>query len=363
MLGYYVPYDETSWRSFEANAEHIDYLSAQWVEIDDCGNLLSLDDRTLVAFARERGVAVLPELLTYDSDLNHLILTDPPTRARILDQIVRYVVDEGYPGFDLDLENIEPDDRDALSSFVADLAAALHREGKILAVAAPAKVADVRDGWAGPFDYAEIGRHADLVVTMAYEFHWSGGEPGSLAPQWWVEQAVDFAASQIPKEKLLLGIAFYGYDWHATDYESGRARALTYPQAIALAERYGVTPRRDAPSRSTTFSYTSRPGEELPALPVTPNLGHEIVVRRAGACEDWSAGTVPAPTPFALAPEVPVVFEAQPREVWIEDAASVAGRIEIVRDRGIAGIAGWRIGQEDPAIWPAIRDFRDQNHR
>src|SRR5450756_7703 len=50
VLGYYVPYDATSWASFQAQAAALDYVDAQWVTADACGNVGSRDDRTLIAY-------------------------------------------------------------------------------------------------------------------------------------------------------------------------------------------------------------------------------------------------------------------------------------------------------------------------
>jgi hypothetical protein len=60
VLGYYVPYDTTSWAAFEARAGSLDYVGAQWATVDACGNVGSRDDRTLIAQAEARGVKVLP---------------------------------------------------------------------------------------------------------------------------------------------------------------------------------------------------------------------------------------------------------------------------------------------------------------
>ena len=356
LLGYYVPYDPTSWASFRAQAENLDYVAAQWVTVDACGNLGSRDDRTLIAYASERGVRVLPSLLTSSGWLNHQLLTDPETSEHFLNQIVEYVDEMGYPGFDLDLEGIDAGDRDAYSAFVAKLSMALHGRGKILTLAIPAKTADVRTGWAGPYDYAALGEHADLVLLMAYEYSWSGGPPGSIAPQTWVERVAAYAVSQMPPRKILIGLAFYGYDWNVT--LGGRARALTYPQAAALAQHYGARITVDGASQSGTFGYTARAGDVVPALPAVPAPRHDIAVRAPAECSvkqptpTPAAGPVPTPRPTPVPPLV------QEHVVWLEDAASTAARLEIVRRHGVGGVGTWRIGQEDPTVWPHLAEFR-----
>src|SRR5205814_7245047 len=114
-------------------------------------------------------------------------------------------------------------DRAALSTFVQQLSTALHEQGKLLTLAIPAKDRDVTVGWAGAYDYAALGAAADLVTIMAYEYSGPFSGPGSVAPYDWVDRVLAFAGSQIPAQKLVLGVAWYGYDWNTT---SGGARAL-----------------------------------------------------------------------------------------------------------------------------------------
>jgi len=44
--------------------------------------------------------------------------------------------------------------------------------------------------------------------------------------------------------------------------------------------------------------------------------------------------------------------------VWIEDAASVAEKLALARRFGLAGVAGWRLGQEDPRVWLLLQEFQ-----
>src|SRR5919199_2582188 len=143
VLAYYVPYDPTSWASLQANASALHTIGAQWVTIDACGNIASRDDQTLRRFADAHGLQVFPSLLTGSASPNHEILTDPDVSQHAIDEIVRYVEEEGYPGFDLDLEGIDPDDRDAYTAFVAELGAALHADGKTPSPALPPQDRDV----------------------------------------------------------------------------------------------------------------------------------------------------------------------------------------------------------------------------
>jgi spore germination protein YaaH len=261
VLGYYVPYDATSWASLEAHADQLDVIAAQWASIDACGGITARDDQTLKQFAHAHGIQVVPSLFTLSAELNHQLLADDATRANAIQNIVSYTVDEGYDGFDLDLEGIDPADRAAYSSFVTDLAAALHDHRKLLTLAVPAKERDTISGWAGAFDYAALGAQADLVTVMAYEYNGPFSGPGSVAPFDWVARVTAFASRQIPIGRLLLGLAFYGYDWNTT---SGGAVSLGYPRATALASFFQAEPEFDGAQQSLTFGYTAEAGVRAP---------------------------------------------------------------------------------------------------
>ena len=351
LLAYYVPYDATSWQSLQAHPEAIDTISAQWVTIDACGNLSSREDDTLKQFAHAHGLQVVPSLLTLSGWLNHRILGDPDVAANAIEQIVAYTVDEGYHGFDLDLEAVDASDREALSAFVAELASALHARDKQLLLAVPAKDRDVRVGWAGAYDYAALGAAADLITIMAYEYRGPFSGPGSVAPYAWVDRVLAYTTQTIPREKVLLGLAFYGYDWNTT---SGGARPLGYPQFAALAEQYGAPIEFDTESQSAAFSYEALGDVPPPLANMRPQATHAVRVRQAPACGEAPPQAPPAPT----RPPVPEPGTPQQHQVWVEDSGSVAARLSLAERYAIGGVATWRLGQEDPRVWDLFTQWR-----
>ena len=353
VLGYYVPYDTTSWNSLQAHADEVDLVGAQWVTTDGCGGLASTDDQTLKAFAEANGIRVVPSLLTSGYWLNHQLLTDETARANAIQHIVEYTLAENYAGFDLDLEGVNPDDRDALSAFVADTAAALHAQQKLLTLAIPAKVSDVTVGWAGAYDYAALGAVADLITVMAYEYRGPFSGPGSVAPFDWVQRVAAFASSQIPPSKLLLGLAFYGYDWNTT---GGGSRSVGYPRAATLADFYAAQAQFDAAQQSLTFTYTAVAGDPTPPDDqLRRPAQHTVTTRSTGPCD-----VVPPPTPPPSAVRRPLPEPGTPQEhqVWVEDSTSAAARLDLVGRYGLAGVGTWRLGQEDPGVWPLFATWR-----
>ncbi len=351
VLGYYVPYDATSWASLQAPADMVDVVAAQWVSIDGCGGLTTRDDQTLKTFAHARGLMVVPSLFTLSAWLNHRLLTDDGARQAAIRNIVGYTVDEGYDGFDLDLEGVDAADRDAFTEFVTELAGALHEQGKLLTLALPAKDHDATTGWAGAYDYASLGQVADVVTVMAYEYRGPFSGPGSVAPYDWVGRVAAFAASQIGPARMLLGVAFYGYDWNTT---SGGAQSLGFPQAMALAEHVQAEPVFDSIQQSLTFSYTADAADRPLTPPAQPRLNHVITTRNPTACDAAPPPEAARPTPTATS----VPEGLQTHEVWVEDAASVTARLSIASADNVRGAATWRLGLEDPGVWPVIAQWR-----
>jgi spore germination protein YaaH len=353
VLGYYVPYDATSWASLQAHADQLNVVAAQWASIDACGNLTSRDDQTLKQFAHDHGLRIEPSLLTGSASLDHSILADDAARATALQNIVQYTVDEGYDGFDLDLEAAAAADREALSGFVSDLAGSLHANGKLLTLALPAKDHDVMSGWSGAYDYAALGAQADLVTIMAYEYRGPFSGPGSVAPYDWVGRVADFASQQISDDKVLLGLAFYGYDWNTT---SGGTLAVGYPRAMAIAEQEQAAPSFDTNQQSLTFGYTADGADQPPPAPSVSRPQHTITTRTSGTCD-----VAPPPPPAPRPSPVPQPGTPQSHEVWVEDGGSVAARIGLVDARGLRGIATWRLGFEDPNVWSLLDQWRQQH--
>jgi spore germination protein YaaH len=354
FLGYYVPYDSTSWASLEAQADNIDYVATQTVSVDACGNVGTTDDLDLNKFAAAHNIGVIPSVFTTSGSVNHTILTSDTLSAKVIQQLVDYVVKKGYPGLDLDLEGVNATDRQAFTAFVAKASQALHAQGKTLTLAVPAKTTDTTTGWSGAYEYAALAPYADYFVIMAYAYTTSSStEPGSTAPYSWVAKVAAYTTSQIPAEKVLLGVAFYGYDWNMT--APGRARALRYDEAQAVFSAYKTSPALDPTARSATFTYIAKQNDPAIQYPKAPILSHQIETVNRPQC---GAPATPEPQPQVTpVPPKPTAWPQQ-HEVWLEDAASVAQRLNLARDYGVGGVAAWRLGQEDPATWPKIVEYR-----
>ena len=303
--GYYVAYDRSSYESIKTNMKNLDYVSPYWYHMDGDGNLVvdvSVQDRnreSVIALARQNDVKILPLVqnnVNYDNF--HYVLMDPATRSRAVRNLVDMVMSGNFDGIHVDFEGMSSTDRAGLTAFMAELHGALKPKGKLVTQAVAAKDKEQMTGWSGPYDYAELGKYNDFVVLMTYGY--GTEKPQSTAPFPWVEGTAAYASKLIPAEKLILGLAWYGYDWNVS---TGRHSALTQGQTADLIESYSPQITYDQNVQTPYFTY---------------------------------------------------VANGQWHEVWYEDRRSNEAKVDLVHKYRLAGAGIWRIGHEEPGIWEAI---------
>jgi spore germination protein YaaH len=294
-----------------AGQRALNEVCVPWYGSAPNGDVLVWDARPdFVALARSKAVRVLATVGNWDAARTHFspkvaaaILTHPRVRNRHIRALVRLCVTQGYAGIDLDWEALRARDRARFSSFVEQLARALHKRHKTLAIAVLAKLSTT-GGWGGARaqDWRRLGAAVDEFKIMCYEFSGSWSRPGPIAPTTWASRILTFAASQVKPRKVMLGIPFYGRDW--TD--GGPAVALLWSQTQALIQQYGPTVKRDRYGEAY-FRYTD--GE-----------GHK-------------------------------------HQVHFQDRRSIAAKCALIwyEHPAMRGIAVWRMGGEDPLFWNTIR--------
>jgi spore germination protein YaaH len=197
-------------------------------------------------------------------------------------------VREKAGGLVVDFEDLPAGAQADLQAFLAAARERCRRHGWTLAVTAPPANPD--------WNLSALGRAADRLILMAYDEHWQTGQPGPIASAPWFASVVKRAVAQIPTGATIVAVASYAYDWPA----NGPATVLSIPQAEALADKNGVKPERDAASGGERFTYSQG------------GVAHVV---------------------------------------WMSGAVAVKGQLGVARQAGAKGVALWRLGTEDPAIW------------
>ncbi|SNR53372.1 Spore germination protein YaaH [Haloechinothrix alba] len=310
----YVPYydQQAAFDTADAQADVFDLIHPVWYSLEASGEVVLADDehvrvdRARVRRLKSAGVRILPTCTnlrngSWEPELVKAMLADPGARRRHVEALVELAVEFGYDGIDIDYEDLTAAERDPYSRFLESLGDALRAEGKSLISSVYAKHTEPGpDPHSQAQDYAAIGAACDQVGVMAYDFHWADSQAGPTAPRDWVEETVSWAVTQIPPEKVRLGIVLLGYDWP----RGGRGETVTYEDAMRLAEQHDVEVLDERSADGPHFVYTDGSGRE--------------------------------------------------REVWFENAYSAAAKLELVDDYDLGGAFFWRLGYEDTRTWDLI---------
>ena len=264
--GYAYPYIDMS--LLNAELPYLTYLTPFTYGITADGDLLQLEDDALLSAARQRGVRPVMHLSTmtetgqFDTQRATLVLTDSAVQDRLVDQVQQTLRRRGYAGLDVDFEFLPGQLAAAYAAFLARLRRLLNSQGFFLWAALAPKTSARQAGllYEG-HDYAGMGRAADYCLLMTYEWGYTYGEPMAVSPINHVRRVLEYGLTEIPAEKILMGMSNYGYDW-ALPFVRGESKAekLTNYQAQARAEYYGVPVEWDETAQAPFYTYATATG-------------------------------------------------------------------------------------------------------
>lgn len=238
----------------------------------------------------------------FNNQLIHSVVNNEVYRDSLIQNLLVVMGEKGYQGIDIDFEYILAEDRDAFSAFVWQVAETMRNAGYHTSVALAPKTSSDQAGllYEGK-DYRALGEAADHVLLMTYEWGYTYGPPMAVAPINQVHRVVEYALTQIPGEKVDLGIPNYGYDW-PLPYERGVTKAATINniQAVRIAVEHGAEILFDPVAQSPYFNYIEN-------------------------------GTA--------------------HEVWFEDVRSLQAKFDLIKAYDLRGCGYWQIMQWFRANW------------
>lgn len=267
-----------------------------------------LDDTWMIALAKQYGVAPILTLTPFgpDGQFNNLLISavvnNLPARERLKNEIVDQIQQRGFTGLDIDFEFILASDREAFVDFVIYMRAAMNALGYPVFVAlAPKSSANQRGLLYEGKDYAALGAAADYVLIMAYEWGYKYGPPLAVAPLDQVRRVLDYAVTEIPAEKINLGIPNYGYDW-PLPFVRGEtvAEIIGNIQAVQRALENAVPIQFNETSQAPFYNY------------ILGNVEHEV---------------------------------------WFEDVRSMNATFDLIKEYNLRGAGYWTIMQLFRANW------------
>ncbi len=312
---FYYTGDAPGLDSFLAHSSAIDLLAPQCYWIDKEGFVHGELPPLPKPATGANHPALMPLVCNqgFDRETVTALLHNPQAQARAIRYVAYLARRDNVAGFQVDLENIDPSDHQLFTQFVQQLAACLHRQGRLLSVAVVPRFSSGRPAkepgrgytgeWADAFDYRPLGAAADFLTLMAYDDSTRAGPAGPIAGYPWVNQALGYALERVPKEKLLLGIPLYGREW-VVQNEATTSRSLTSKDIRALLERPEIRAEWNEKWRSPWFDY------------VEGGIQHAV---------------------------------------WYEDARSWREKFKLMKEYHLKGYAAWRLGYEGPEFWAVAK--------
>ncbi|WP_287824551.1 glycosyl hydrolase family 18 protein [Clostridium sp.] len=293
---------------------NLTYLSIFSYEVKENGSLREINDTALIEAARQANVAplmVISNLLSgggFNSDLARSILSSQQLQDTLLDNVIKTLKVKNYYGLDIDFEYIYPEDRELYNNFLRKAVQRLKPLGYSVTTALAPKLSAGQKGILyEAHDFPVHGQLVSHVILMTYEWGYTYGPPMAVAPINSVRRVLDYAVTAIPRDKILMGIPNYGYNW-TLPYERGtRASTVSNVGAVDLAARVGAEIKYDRLSQAPYFNYYASNGRE--------------------------------------------------HVVWFEDARSIKAKLQLVNDFRLAGVSYWTIGRYFPQNWLVLNSL------
>src|SRR4051812_37735111 len=197
----------------------------------------------------------------FSDELGRILLNDIPIQDRFLNNIVATANKYGFRDIHFDFEFIRPADREAYNAFLRKAKARFQREGWLMSTALAPKTSATQKGkWYEGHDYRAHGQIADFVVIMTYEWGYSGGPAMAVSPIDQVRRVLEYAITEMPPNKVMMGQNLYGYDWTLPFVQGTVAKAVSPQQAIGLAAANNVPIQYDTKAQAPFFRYTAADG-------------------------------------------------------------------------------------------------------
>lgn len=285
------------------NASGVNVISPTWFSlIDNEGNFSNLASVEYVNQAHAMGMEVWALIDNFSPDITTKeILSYTSKRTYLIQNLVNTAKEYGIDGINLDFESLNEDTGEDFIQFVRELSVACRANALVLSVDNY-----VPKDYSAHYHRSEQGIFADYLIIMGYDEHYAGGnKAGSVASINFVEEGIINTVAEVPSEKVINAVPFYTRIW-------------------------------------------STAGTEIKADSVAMGIAESFMTSK-GAEISWDEETCQN---YAEINQENTLYQ-----VWLEDAASLEVKLNIMRKYSLGGVAAWKLGLETPDVWPLLNAY------
>ena len=323
---FYVTWDKGSYSSLKEYLRQIDLLFPEWLSVlTPDGSLQGTDPLTNQMFDVVRGAAihrvddqVMPLIRAEKADIEVFPLVNNfdaraqtflpnignffqsvDGRANFRRQLLTFLAsDDKFRGVSVDFENFPRNAQPAFNTLIGEMSSDLHSRGYKMYINVPADDDD--------YNYKYLAAQSDGLILMNYDEHQTESKPGPVASHAFFVGNIQKALKLIPRDKLIVGIGNYGYEWGNKPVEcpeGNRAKVCN----LSVQDAWIRSSDSEAPI-------------ELDSESLNPHFAYD---------ED----------------------DGTHHEIWFLDGVTAINQMRAARDLGIKTFALWRLGSEDRSLW------------
>lgn len=182
-------------------------------------------------------------------------LANPTSRTKLINELIEITNEENLDGIDIDFEHPRSkEDAQYLADFTKTLGEKLHLHNKQLSIAVHSMIHSVTGTEVQSVVYdPSMFHHVDHVNIMAYDGQWDGEyNAANLSPYPFTEDIVNYWSNLfdkhgISKEKLVLGVPFYGQPEDVKNNQVSYDTIINHDPANAERDRVNLN--------GTTYHY------------------------------------------------------------------------------------------------------------
>lgn len=284
------------------NAAEANIVAPTWYVLsDNAGNFISYSDANYVAKAHAAGKKVFATLNNFDAGKvdAKALFSAAKHRSALIENLVKDLKEKQVDGINVDIELLpESAARDYLE-FMRELSIACRTEELFLSVDCY-----VPYSYNAYYNIKELGEICDYVVIMCYDEHYAGSEEaGSVSSLSYVERGIDESAAKMDKNRVIIALPFYTRVWITDANGKLRSEALSITKAKEWITEKNV-----------------------------PLEWKEDIGQYYGMIQDGN----------------------EKKEIWMEDEKSMEAKMSLLREKGIQGVAAWKLGQEPQGFWSIL---------
>jgi spore germination protein len=263
----------------------------------------------IIEIAKEYGVAPLMMCSTLNIqgrgsyETTHIILNNAAIQENYINNILRVLRQNNLSGINFGCQFILKEDLQNYINLMAEVKLRLQKEGYLVFITiVPSTFGFVPDGDNNSCYFYQIGQIADRVILISYQWTYADISLVEQTTVKFLDKYVQYAVTQIPSDKILIGITRVAYDWEAPYIESN-VNLLTNTSVLNLAYELGINILFDEETQTPYFYYT------------TDGITHFV---------------------------------------WFKDAKSIISILNLINKYNLKGISVWSIMDYGPATWTVI---------